>query len=225
VFLVSPKERVPMRVLLAGDHTLFREGLRALLERVPEVTIVGETGDGREALDLIDRVEPDVAILDTSMQGLSGLEVASRVRRGSPSTRVVVLSMHDGEAYVEEALRASVAGYLLKEFAPTELAQALGAVARGEAHASAAIANHVVGGSPHGAHGDVEQVAALTPRQREILRLVAAGKANKDIAAELGLSVKTVEGHRAQLMERLGIHDVAGLVRLAVRAGLVPADA
>ena len=213
-----------MRVLLADDHTLFREGLRSLLERVPDVTIAGETGDGREALDLIDRLRPDVAILDITIPSLSGLEVAARARRASPSTRIVMLSMHAGEAYVAQAMRAGVAGYLLKDSAATELAAALRSVTRGEIYLSPAISKHVVGGFLHGSPGEADPLAPLTPRQREILQLIAEGKANKDIAGELGLSVKTVEAHRAQLMDRLGIHDVPGLVRLALRVGLVKPD-
>ena len=211
-----------MKVLLADDHTLFREGLRSLLERDPAVTIAGETGDGREALELIDRLRPDVAILDISMPSLSGLEVAARAQRASPSTRIVMLSMHAGEAYVAQAVRAGVAAYLLKDSAAAELAQALRSVARGEIYLSPGISKHVVDGFLHGAQGEADPLAALTPRQREILQLIAEGKANKEIAADLKLSVKTVEEHRAQLMDRLGIRDVAGLVRLAIRAGLVP---
>lgn len=213
-----------MHVLLADDHTLFREGLRLLLERIADVTIDGETGDGREALEIIERMSPDVAILDITMPGLSGLEVAARARRASPTTRVVILSMHAGEAYVAQALRAGVAGYLLKDSAASELQLAIHAVMRGETYLSSAISGHVVGGFLHGARGEADPLAGLTPRQREILQLIAEGKANKQIAADLNLSVKTVEAHRAQLMDRLGIHDVAGLVRLAIRAGLVTPD-
>ena len=212
---------MPVRVLLADDHTLFRQGLRSLLERDPDIQVIGESGNGREALELIDRVRPDVAILDITMPELSGLEVAARAKKASPSTRVVMLSMHAGEAYVAQALRAGVAGYLLKESAAAELLTALTAVAKGETYLSPAISKHVVDGFLHGGKGEADPLAGLTPRQREILQLIAEGKANKEIAAALGLSVKTVEAHRAQLMERLGIHDVPGLVRLAIRAGLV----
>jgi DNA-binding NarL/FixJ family response regulator len=213
-----------MRVLLADDHTLFRDGLRSLLERLGDVTVAGEAGDGREALKLIEERSPDVAIVDITMPGLSGLEVAARAKRVSPATRVIILSMHAGEAYVAHALRAGVAGYLLKDAAAAELALALRAVRRGETYLSPAISKHVVGGFLHGTRGEADPLALLTPRQREILQLIAEGKANKVIAADLGLSVKTVEAHRAQLMDRLDIHDVAGLVRLAIRAGLVTPD-
>ena len=213
-----------MRVLLADAHTLFRVGLRSVLVRVGDVTVAGEAGDGREALRLIEEQSPDVAIVDITMPGLSGLEVAARAKRVSPATRVIILSMHAGEAYVAHALRAGVAGYLLKDSAAAELALALRAVRRGETYLSPAISKHVVGGFLHRTRGEADPLALLTPRQREILQLIAEGKANKVIAADLGLSVKTVEAHRAQLMDRLDIHDVAGLVRLAIRAGLVTPD-
>ena len=213
-----------MRVLLADDHTIFREGLRLLLERLPDVEVAGEAGDGREALEMIDRLRPDVAILDITMPRLSGLEVAEGARVASPATRIVILSMHPGEAYVSHALRAGVAGYLLKESAASELASALRAVTRGEIYLCPAISKHVVEGFLHGGHGETDPLAGLSRRQREILQLVAEGKANKEIAADLGLAVKTVEAHRAHLMERLGIHGVPGLVRVAMRAGLLGSE-
>jgi len=210
-----------IRVLLADDHTIFREGLRSLLERMPEVTVACEAGDGREALELIEKERPDIAVIDITMPGLSGLEVAARAKRASPDTKVIILSMHAREVYVAQALRGGVVGYLLKDSAASELALALRSVARGETYLSPAISKHVVGGFLHGTQGEADPLAGLTPRQREILQLIAEGKANKEIASDLGLSVKTVEAHRAQLMDRLGIHDVAGLVKLAIRAGLV----
>lgn len=213
-----------MRVLLADGQTLFRAGLRSLLEHGPDVQVIGETGDGRKALDLVERLRPDVAILGITMPGLSGLEVAARARRASPATKVVVLTTHAGEAYLAEAMRAGVAGYLLKNSAATELTTALAAVVRGETYLSPAISKQVVDGFLHGGKGDGDPLAGLTHRQREILQLIAEGKGNKEIAADLGLAVKTVEAHRAQMMERLGIHDVPGLVKLAIRAGLVNPD-
>jgi len=210
-----------VRVLLADDHTLFRQGVRSLLDRIAGVDVVAETGDGREALELIDRKRPDIAILDITMPGLNGLEVATRVGKASPATRVVILSMHAGEAYVAQALRAGVAGYLLKDAAAEELEMALRSVGRGETYLSPAISKHVVDGFLGRATADGDPLAGLTGRQREILQLIAEGQSTKEIAAILGVSVKTVETHRAQLMERVGIHDVAGLVRLAIRVGLV----
>jgi DNA-binding NarL/FixJ family response regulator len=214
-----------MRVLLADDHTLVRAGLRALVESLDGVTVVAETGDGREALELIERHRPDVVLLDITLPGLNGLEIAERTSRSCPSTRIVILSVHASEAYVAQALRAGVAAYLLKDAAATELSLALRAVVRGETYLSPSISKQVVEGflrNPDLAPG---LLSSLTARQREILQLVAEGRTTKEIAALLDISVKTVETHRTQLMERLGIHDVPGLVRLAIREGLISSDA
>jgi DNA-binding NarL/FixJ family response regulator len=214
-----------MRLLLADDHTLFREGVRSLLARMPEVVVVAETGDGREALELIEQHRPDVALLDITMPGLNGLEVAARTERASPRTRVVILSMHANEGYVAQALRAGIAGYLLKDAAATELAAALRAVARGETYLSPAISRQVVDGFLGRAAPEGDPLAGLTARQREILQLIAEGKSTKEIATALAVGVKTVETHRAKLMERLNIRDVAGLVRFAIRSGIISPDA
>jgi DNA-binding NarL/FixJ family response regulator len=214
-----------MRVLLADDHTLVRAGIRALVESLDGVTVVAETGDGREALELVERHRPDVLLLDITLPGLNGLEIAERTTRSSPSTRIVILSVHANEAYVAQALRAGVAAYLPKDAAATELALALRAVVRGETYLSPSISKQVVEGflrNPDIAPG---LLAGLTARQREVLQLVAEGRSTKEIAALLEISVKTVETHRAQLMERLGIHDVPGLVRVAIREGLISPDA
>jgi DNA-binding NarL/FixJ family response regulator len=210
-----------VRILLADDHTLVRAGIRALLDAMAGVTVVGEAGDGREALELIEKHRPDVALLDITMPGLNGLEVAARVPNVSPRTRVVILSMHASEAYVAQALRAGVAGYLLKDAAAAELGLAFTAVARGDTYLSPAISRQVVEALMRGGEPSADPLAALTARQREVLQLVAEGRSNKEMAELLGVGVKTVEMHRTQLMERLGIRDVAGLVRLAIRAGLV----
>ena len=210
-----------IRVLLADDHTLVRAGIRSLLESVPDVLVVAETGDGREALEGIARHRPDIALLDISMPGLNGLEVARRVSQESPRTRVIVLSMHADATYVRQALRAGVAGYLLKGAAVSELPLALGAVMRGETYLTPKVSQTVVqellregGTEPDPLHG-------LTRRQREILQLIAEGRSTKEIAHALDLSVKTVETHRQRLMDRLDIRDVPGLVRFAIRAGLI----
>jgi len=213
-----------MRILLADDHTLVRAGIRALVETIGGATVVAETGDGREALDLIERHRPDIALLDISMPGLNGLEVAQRVRRASATTRVVVLSMHANEGYVAQALKAGVSGYLLKDAATAELALALAAVSRGDTYLSPAISRQVVERFLQGGEPATSPLAVLSDRQREILQLIAEGRSTKEIASDLGLSAKTVETHRAQLMERLGIRDVPGLVRLAIREGLVSSE-
>ena len=211
----------PLTVILADDHRLVRGGVRSLLESVPGITVVGETGDGREALDLIAKHRPDIALLDVTMPGLNGLEVTARVGEVSTKTRVIVLTMHAGEMYVAQALRAGVAGYLLKDSAVAELEAALEAVSSGGTYLSPQIAQTVVTSFVSGQGLPADPLDGLTGRQREVLQMIAEGRSTKEIASDLGLSVKTVETHRAQIMERLGIHDVPGLVRFAIRAGLV----
>ena len=213
-----------MKVLLADDHAMMRAGLRSLLEDVEGVEVVAETGDGRQAVELIATHQPDVAILDITMPGLNGIEVAAAVRASSPRTRILMLSMHAEEGFVARALRAGVAGYLLKDSAPDELKVALRALSRGDSYLSPAISRLVVDGFLRSDQAIPDPLASLTPRQREVLQLVAEGHANKEIASRLDLSVKTVEAHRTQIMERLGIHDVPGLVRLAIRAGLITSE-
>jgi DNA-binding NarL/FixJ family response regulator len=188
------------------------------------VRVVAEASDGREALDLIETHRPDVALVDITMPGLNGLEVAARAAKASPRTRILILSMHAGEAYVAQALAAGVGGYLLKDAADDELAMALKVVARGDVYLSPRISKQVVERYARAAATEPDPLAGLTARQREILQLVAEGKSSKQIAALLELSIKTVESHRGQIMERLGVHDVTGLVRFAIRVGLVSPD-
>ena len=213
----------PLRVVLADDHALVRAGIRSLLERMPGVEVVGEADTGLAALALIEAHQPDVALLDIAMRGLNGLDVATRVASDWPQVRVIILSMHANEEYVAQALRAGAVGYLLKDSAAAELDLALEAASRGETYLSPAISSTVIS-SYLARHSGAGRGAAspLTPRQREILTLVAEGKSTKEIAHGLKLSVKTVETHRAQLMERLSIHDVAGLVKYALHMGLIP---
>jgi DNA-binding NarL/FixJ family response regulator len=211
----------PIRVLLADDHTLVRAGIRSLLEGLENVEVVGEAGDGQEAVRLAESLRPDVVLLDVGMPGLNGLDVAARLATQDASIRVLILSMHTSEEYVLRALRAGCAGYLLKGSAVAELAIAVRAVARGETYLSPAVSKHVMDDYVRRTGGATDPIDALTPRQREVLQLVAEGNTSKDIADRLGLSFKTVEAHRAQIMERLGLHDVAGLVRFAMRMGLV----
>jgi DNA-binding NarL/FixJ family response regulator len=218
-----------LRVLLADDHTLVRAGIRALLAALPDVEIVGEVKDGQAALQLLLETRPDVAFIDISMPGLNGIEVAERAAREWPATRVVMLSMHETPSYVARALRAGVRGYLLKDSAADELPVLLRAVMAGETYLSPAIARHVVDGYLQRGEGEEGAQAQgpldlLTPRQREILQLVAEGRSTKEVAQVLDLSVKTVEAHRAQIMTRLEIHDLPGLVRFAIRNGLVSSD-
>jgi DNA-binding NarL/FixJ family response regulator len=213
-----------IRVLLADDHALVRAGMRSLLVAMSAVQVVGEASSGEEALVLAARERPDVVLMDIAMKGMSGLEAAARMREQQPEVRVVILSMHAGEEYVLKALRAGAVGYLLKDAATGELELALRSVMRGESWFSPAVSRQVVEGYVQRVGGEPAS-EVLTARQREVLKLVAGGKSTKEIAFELSLSVKTVETHRAQIMERLGIRDVAGLVRYALRTGLVPPDA
>jgi DNA-binding NarL/FixJ family response regulator len=214
---------VPLRVLLVDDHALVRAGMRSLLQDLPDIEVVAEAGDGAEALAAAERERPDVVLMDIAMKGMNGLEAAARLRERLPEVKVIILSMHTSEEYVLLALRAGAAAYLIKDSATSELELALKCVMRGETYLSPAISRQMV-------DGYVQRVGAsagpepLTPRQREVLKRIAEGRSTKEIAFELNLSVKTVETHRAQIMERLGIRDVAGLVRYAMRAGLVPPE-
>lgn len=212
----------PVRILLADDHALVRAGLRALLAELVDVEVVAETGDGHEALRLLADRKPDIALVDISMPGLNGIEVALRARKKHPATRIVMLSMHVDDEFVRRALVAGAAGYLVKSADRSELELALRAVARGDTWLSPAISKKVAAtyanGVQSGAEGPFEMLSA---RQREVLQLIAEGLSTKQIASRLALSIKTVDTHRTDLMERLGIHGVAGLVRYAIRMGLV----
>jgi DNA-binding NarL/FixJ family response regulator len=215
-----------INVLLADDHALMRGGIRAILGNLKGIEVVAEAGDGRSALELIAKHRPHVALLDISMPELNGIEVTFRVAKQSPETRVIILSMHTNEEYVVQALRAGAAGYLLKESGTSELEQAIRAVANGQSYLCTVVAKHVseyvrrIGDRPVTADL-VSPLERLTPRQREVLQLIAEGNSTKQVAAKLHLSVKTAESHRTQLMKQLNIHDVASLVRFAIASGLV----
>lgn len=212
-----------IRVVLVEDHAIVRAGIRALLRTLDGIEIVAEAGDGREALRVIEQQQPDVVLLDIAMPGLNGLEVLRAIRQW-PLVQVLMLSMHANEEYVWQALRGGAIGYLHKDSGPVELELAIRAAVRGETFLSPAIARTVVEHSLQRAGQGPSPLERLTARQREILQLIAEGQTSKEIAQTLSISVKTVETHRAQLMDQLAIHDVAGLVRFAVRVGLVNAD-
>jgi len=214
-----------VRVLLADDHTLVRAGIRSLLETIEGVEVVAETGDGREALALIARHRPDLAVLDIGMPGLNGIEVARQSAKDTPKTKFLILSMHDDASHVRQAMRVGVAGYLLKGAAVAELPLAIKAVMEGETYLTPKASRHVVRGFLDERESGIDPLESLTPRQREILQLIAEGKSTKEIAGILELSVKTVETHRARMMTSLDIHDVPGLVRFAIRSGLVSPEA
>lgn len=212
-----------LRLLLVDDHALVRAGMKALLASFPDLEVVGETDDGALAVGLAGKLHPNVVLMDIAMHGLNGLDATARIRHQHPEVRVIILSMHSNEEYVFQALRAGASGYLLKDSATSELEFAVRAVARGETYLSPPISKAVVDGYVQRMMTE-QPLDLLTPRQREILQLVAEGGSTKEIAHRLGLSVKTIEAHRSQIMERLGIHDIPGLVRFAVRAGLISAD-
>jgi len=208
----------PLRVIVADDHTLVRAGFCSLVRHIPGVEVVAEAQDGHEALDLIAEHRPDIVLLDITMPRLNGLDVAARVVESHPHVRVIILSMHPDEEYVLRALRIGVAGYLIKDAGTQELEMAIESVAQGKTFLSPSISEKVAQYVRRVGDGSEE---VLTSRQREVLQLIAEGLTNREIAEILGISVKTVESHRTHLMNRLEIHDVAGLVRYAIRIGLV----
>ena len=211
----------PIRVLLADDHTLVRAGLRSLLEGIPGIEVVAEAGDGQETIVLAGKYNPDVVLMDIVMPVLDGLEAAARLTTQYPRTRVLMLSMNASEEYVLQALRSGASGYLLKNVSPSELASAVRAVAEGEIYLDRAVSQQVMAAYVRRVGGESGPHEKLSPRQREVLRLIAEGCSTKEIATRLGIGVKTAETHRQQLMESLRIHDVAGLTRYAIRIGLV----
>jgi|CZKP01.1.fsa_nt_gi DNA-binding NarL/FixJ family response regulator len=218
----------PIKVILVDDHSLVRAGIRSLIQNISGVEVIAEANNGRDAIRLIDELVPDLVLLDIAMPELNGLEVISRISKDNTVTKIIILSMHTNEEYVVQALKSGAAGYLLKDSAPNELEIAVNAVMRGETYLSPAISKHVVDNYLR----RISDVSAekekgpdifkqLTSRQREILQLIAEGNSTKEIANKLNVSIKTVETHRMQLMDRIGIHDVAGLVRYAIRMGII----
>lgn len=210
-----------IRALVVDDHKMVCAGMKLLLERLEGVRVVAEAHDGREALDLVKADHPDLILMDIAMEGLNGLEATAQIKREFPEIRVVILSMYSSEEHVLQALRAGASGYLLKGAAIQELDQAIRTVMRGDIFLSPPVSKQVIANYIQRV-GPTERLSdSLTHRQREILQRIAEGQSTKEIAFQLHLSIKTVETHRAQLMKRLGIFDVAGLVRYAVRMGLV----
>jgi DNA-binding NarL/FixJ family response regulator len=211
-------------LLLADDHTLVRAGIRALVEEIAEVKVIAEAQDGREALRLVGECLPNVVLMDIAMPGLNGLEATARISKDFSSVRVIVLSMYAREEYVRAAVTAGAAGYLVKRGAAAELRRAIKVVASGETYFSPLVSQYLSGAKAQRLDAGRTPIERLTPRQREILQLIAECQRTKEIAHILNISVKTVETHRAQLMERLDIYDVPGLVRFAIKAGLVSLD-
>jgi DNA-binding NarL/FixJ family response regulator len=210
-----------VRVLLADDHVLVRAGLKKLVESQPGFTVVGEAGDGLELLALTDKLQPHLVLMDIAMPGLNGLEATARLVKTWPCIHVLILSMHQNEEYVRRALCHGASAYLLKDAAPMELELALAAVLRGETYLSPAVSKGVMSDYVQRLRHENQPGEALSPRQREVLQLIAEGLSTKDIARRLDLSVKTVETHRTGLMKQLNVHEVTGLVRYALKLGVV----
>jgi DNA-binding NarL/FixJ family response regulator len=206
------------RILLADDHSVVRSGFRMLLSAQPDMEVVGEASNGREAVEAAFQLQPDVIVMDVTMPELNGIEATRRVGQEVPKARVLALSMHKDAVYVREILRAGARGYLLKDSGETDLIAAIRAVAKGEGYLSPAISDAVL--SDYRKHV-TNPLDLLSSREREVLQLIAEGKTNKDIANSLNLSVYTVEAHRGRIMEKLNLHNTGELVRFAVRNGLI----
>jgi DNA-binding NarL/FixJ family response regulator len=210
-----------IRVLLADDHKLVRAGIRSLLERLPELEVVAEASDGTEAIQLVEQYNPQVVLMDLSMPELNGLEATRHLTKTFPKVRVIVLSIYTDEEHVYQSLRAGAAGYLMKGAATEELELAIMSVARGETYLSPPVSKPVIMEYIRRTNVGLSPREGLSPRQTQILKLIAEGNTTKQVALHLAISVKTVETHRSALMKRIGVRDVAGLVRYAVKVGLV----
>ena len=230
---ISPA-RAAIHVLLADDHDILRQGLKMLLGLQPEIEVVGEARTGRETVEQTLQLRPDVVVLDISMPDMDGLEACKQIRARAPATNVLILTMHESEEYFFQALRAGAAGYLVKKAAPPDLQMAILSVAQGGAFLYPGLARALVNAytatppaSPRAAgrdEGVAEELRVLSPRELEVLKLVAEGHTNQEIADQLVLSIKTVQAHRANVMAKLGLENITQLVRFAVRYGLLPSD-
>jgi len=207
-----------IRILLADDHVMVRQGFRMILAAQPDMEIVGEAGNGREAVELAEQLHPDVAVMDVAMPDMNGIEATRRLAVSAPRTRVLALSMYKDSVYVREILRAGARGYLLKDAIDRDLLSAVRAVATGEGYLSPAVSDAVL--TDYRRHV-TDPLDLLSAREREVLQMIAEGKTNKEIASALKLSVYTVDAHRGRIMEKLNLHSVGELVRFALRAGLI----
>jgi two-component system response regulator NreC len=214
---------VGIRILLADDHAILRRGLRALLEREPDMEVLGEAADGRETISAVETLRPDVVVLDITMPNMNGIEAARQIVAKADGTAIIILSMHSDEGYVLRALRAGARGYLLKDAVEGELIQAIRAVAGGKAYFSPEVSKLLVEDYVSGMRerGLEDRYDLLTPREREILQVLAEGKSSKDIAKMLELSTYTVDTHKANLMQKLSLHSMAELILFAVRRGII----
>ncbi len=210
-----------IRIVLADDHSVVRQGLRALLEAEPDFSVVGEAGDGPEAIRLVERWRPDALVLDLALPGLSGIEVARQVRQRAPQTRIVVLSMHAAQAYVSDALSAGAHAYVLKKSTSADLGQAIREAFAGRRYLSPPLSEHSIDEYLDKAKSTLDPYQTLTPREREVLHMAADGLTSAQIATRLSISPRTAEMHRSHLMRKLGLHSQTDLVRYAVQKGLL----
>ena len=211
-------------ILIVEDHTMVREGLRMMLKLEPDMEVVGEASDGREAVAMAMDLSPDVVLMDIAMPELNGLEATRQLRKALPSTRIIILTAHCDDAYVKSAVESGASGFLLKQDSTHDICRAIREVRQGRIHYSSSIAKRFIRINPPSYDRSgraAENASGLTSREMEILQLIAEGNANKEIAAKLGISIKTVEKHRGQLMRKLDIHDTAGLTRHAIAAGII----
>jgi two-component system, NarL family, response regulator NreC len=210
-----------LRILLADDHAMLRDGVRMVLEAQPGFRVVGTADNGRDAVRLAHELQPDIAVLDVAMPEINGLEATKEIRELSPDTEIVILSMHEGQEYLREALRAGASGYVLKRAAAKELVGAIQAIRRGESYLDPALTRTLISDYVRQVERDDEAPDSLTDRELEVLKLVAEGMTNRQIALQLNISIKTVQTHRANLMDKLNLHDRTELVRYAIRRGLI----
>ncbi len=213
-----------IRIMLVDDHTLVRAGFRSLLESLPDVEIIAEANNGYDAIEMVKKLHPDLVLMDIAMPGINGLETTERIIKEFPDVRVILLSMYTNEEYVLEAVRMGASGYIVKDADAAEFEMAIRSVAGGGSYLSPSISKHVINGLRRAESGAEDAPRQLSPRQREILRLIAEGCTTKEIASRLGITLKTVDTHRTQMMRDLNIHNIAGLVLYAVRIGLVKTD-
>jgi len=212
-----------IRVFLADDHRIFREGIRSLLEKVPDIEVVGEADDGLEAVTSVNQLIPDVVLMDITMPGLNGLDATRQIKQKHPSIKILILTMHETDQYLSEMLEAKASGYVVKTTTSRELVSAIREVHRGDVHLYPSIARMLVDDYLMRVRNGEEQTSydGLTQREREILRYIAEEKQNKDIAKLLAISIRTVQAHRTHLMEKLGAHDRTQLVKYAIRKGII----
>jgi DNA-binding NarL/FixJ family response regulator len=217
-------EKPTIAIVLIDDQAIVRAAFKSLLERTPHFKVVGDAGDARTGIELAQKLRPDVVVLDITMPGLSGIDAVTPIKKASPHSHVLMASQHEGMKFVQQALRAGADGYLSKDSEPEELALAIESVQRGDSYLSPKVANGVMARAVRGeppAVGDSNALSVLTPREREVFQLLAVGKANKEVAAMLGLSLGTVKKHRENLQRKLDCHSAAELARLAIREGLL----